>query len=376
MRVHGAVLAGVCDDRPYQVSRPLALTELLLEEPHAEELLVKITAAGLCHSDLSVINGDRARPVPMLLGHEAAATVVATGAEITDVHVGDHVTLVYVPACGQCGFCRSAQPAMCERGAAANSNGELLSGGRRISFPDGRPVHHHLGVSAFADHAVVHRSSAVVVDRDIPPAVAALLGCAMATGYGAIARTAGVHAGGSVGVFGLGGVGLAAVMSARALGADPIIAVDPVAQKRRLAIELGANQAVAPQDAASAFAALPTGGAQWTVEAVGSAEVLAAAFTAAGRGGTTVAAGLAHPSAQLRVPALPIVAEARTLRGSYMGSTNPQVDIPAMARLWRDGKLPVERLITGQLTFDDINRGMESLAAGEAVRQILYPTGG
>ncbi|HVT68665.1 MAG TPA: alcohol dehydrogenase catalytic domain-containing protein [Trebonia sp.] len=373
MRVTSAVLDAVADSRPYSDSRPLRLTELELGAPGPRELLVRITAAGLCHSDLSVINGDRIRPLPMALGHEAAGEVVRVGASVRDVRPGDQVTLVYVPSCAECAYCRVGEPAMCERGAAANGAGELLSGGRRLRFPGGGTVHHHLGVSAFADHAVVDRSSAVVVDEAVPSAVAALLGCAMSTGYGAVARTAGVGAGESVGVFGLGGVGLSSVMAARALGADPIIAVDPVPAKRALALQLGATIAVPPEQADGMFARLPGGGARWTFEAVGSAAVLAAAFAATGRGGTTVSAGLPHPSARLDIPALTVVAEARTLKGSYMGSTRPQEDIPAMARLWLEGRLPIERLISAELRLEDVNLGMERLADGSAIRQILRP---
>jgi len=373
MRTIGAILTSVVDERPYEQSRPLELTELELDPPGPSELLVRITAAGLCHSDLSVVNGDRVRPLPMALGHEAAGDVIAVGAAVSDIRIGDQVVLVYVPSCGECLFCQAGQPALCERGAAANGSGELLAGGRRLHFVDGREVHHHLGVSAFAEHVVVDRSSAVVVGRDVPSAVAALLGCATSTGYGAVARTAGIGAGDSVGVFGLGGVGLSAVMAARALQGGPLIAVDPVADKRALALELGATAAVPPEQAAETFSRLPGGGARFTFEAVGSPAVLAAAFAAAGRGGTTVAIGLPHPSSQLTIPALTVVAEARTLKGSYMGSTRPATDIPAMAQLWREGRLPIEKLISAELALDELNLGLERLADGSAVRQIIRP---
>lgn len=370
MKVRGAVLSEVGAERPYSGSRPLTIEEVDLAEPGAGEIGIRIEAAGLCHSDLSVVDGNRVRPVPMLLGHEAAGVVEAIGEGVDDVAVGDHVVLVYVPSCGTCGFCAEGRPALCEPGAVANGAGELLRGGRRLSRA-GEDVHHHLGVSAFAERAVVDRSSAVVVDPRVPFDVAALLGCAMSTGYGAVARTAGVSAGESMAVFGLGGVGLAAVIAGASIGATPIVAIDPVAEKRELALELGATIAVDPADADAALAEI--GRVQWAFEAVGSAGVLARAFAATRRTGTVVAMGLPHPSALLTIPALPIIAEAKTITGSYMGSTRPAVDIPAMAELWLAGRLPVERLISGEVGLDDINDALEELASGRAVRQIIRP---
>jgi alcohol dehydrogenase len=379
MKTHSAVLTAVTVERPYASSRPLEIVELDLASPQQHQLLVRIEAAGLCHSDLSVVNGDRIRPLPMALGHEAAGVVEAVGPGVTDVAPGDHVVLVYVPSCGECVFCATGQPALCERGAASNGAGELLGGpgrqGGRALSRDGVPINHHLGVSAFADHAVVDRSSAVVIGDDVPFDVAALLGCAMSTGYGAVARTAGVQARESVAVFGLGGVGLSAIIAAKAIGAHPIVAVDPVASKRALALELGATDALAPDEAAAHLKSLTGGGAQWAFEAVGSAVVLAGAFAGTARGGTTVSMGLPHPSAELTIPALTLVAEARTLKGSYMGSTRPQIDIPAMAELWRNGLLPVEKLISGDVALADINTALDRLADGSAVRQIIRPHG-
>lgn len=373
MKIRSAVLSDVTVVRPFDVSGPLELLDLELAAPGPHQLLVRIGAAGLCHSDLSVVNGDRVRPLPMALGHEAAGTIEAVGDAVTDVSIGDRVVLVYVPSCGECFFCESGQPALCEPGAAANGAGELLGGGRALRSTDGHPVNHHLGVSAFAEYAVVDRSSAVVIADDVPFDVAALLGCAMSTGYGAVARTAGVREGESVAVFGLGGVGLSAIIAAHALGANPIVAVDPVLSKRAIALELGATVAVTPDDAAAVLAALPGHGARWVFEAVGSAAVLEGAFAGTARGGTTVAMGLPHPSATLTISALTVVAEARTVKGSYMGSTRPQVDIPAMVELWRAGLLPVERLISDRLPLSEINLALERLADGSAVRQILIP---
>ncbi len=372
MKTLSAVLRESRLPRPYPASAPVSLEELDLDEPGPGEVRVRIEAAGLCHSDLSVVNGDRIRPLPMALGHEAAGIVDAVGAGVTELAVGDHVVMVYVPSCGTCSFCRSGQPALCERGAASNGAGELLGGGRRL-HAGAEDIHHQLGVSAFGDYAVVDKSSAVRIPDDVPFDVAALFGCAMATGYGAVVRTAGVKPGDSVAIIGLGGVGLAAVIAAKAVGAGDILVVDPVAAKRDKAVELGGTVAAAPDEADAAASELAGGGVDWAFEAVGVAAVTEQAFRITKRGGTTISMGLPHPDAVLTLPALAIVAESRTLKGSYMGSTRPHIDIPDMARLWREGKLPVEQLISAHRPIAELNEALEDLAAGTAIRQIILP---
>ena len=240
---------------------------------------MRIEAAGLCHSDLSVINGDRPRPMPMALGHEAVATVVALGdADDRLFAVGDRVVLAFLPACGECVRCVSGEGYMCPNGAAANGKGELLGGGSRLSR-DGECVHHHLGVSAFATHAVVDRRSAVKIDKDVPVEIAALFGCAVLTGVGAVLNSAALKPGESVAIYGLGGVGLAALIGAVAGGGNPIVAIDPVAEKRALALELGAAAAFAPGEEDGIAAP------DLVVETVGKAAVLERAYALARRGG-------------------------------------------------------------------------------------------
>jgi alcohol dehydrogenase len=367
------VLDAISTERPYTESRPLSVVELELDGPGDGELLIRVDAAGLCHSDLSVIDGNRVRPLPMALGHEAAGTVLDVGRGVADVAAGDRVVLVFVPSCGTCGHCSAGQPVLCAPAAAANGAGSLLRGGRRLRR-DGAEVNHHLGVSAFSELAVVDRASVVVIDDDVPSDIAALFGCAVLTGAGAVLNTAQVRPGDSVGVFGLGGVGLAAVMGAALAGANPVVAIDPVPAKRELALQVGATAALDPTGAEE-LSELAPGGLRYAFEAVGRSEVLAAAFAATGRGGTTVSMGLPHPAATVSLPALAIVAEARTLVGSYMGSAAPQRDIPRLIELWRAGRLPVERLRSGTLGLDDVNAGMEALADGSAVRQLLLPGG-
>ena len=225
MKITAAVLHEIGVPAPYEHSKPLRLEMLELAPPGEGEILVEIKAAGLCHSDLSVINGARLRPTPIALGHEAAGIVHELGPGVRDLVPGDHVALVFVPSCGACVPCAEGRPALCEPGAATNLSGELLSGGRRLML-EGAPVHHHLGVSAFADHAVVSRRSAVKIDPDLPFEEAALFGCAVITGVGAVLNTANVSAGSTVAAVGLGGVGLNVLLAARAAGARTVIAVD------------------------------------------------------------------------------------------------------------------------------------------------------
>jgi alcohol dehydrogenase len=359
------VLRELGRSRPYAESRPLQVEELELEAPRDGELLIRVCAAGLCHSDLSVVDGTRPRPVPMALGHEAAGIVEAIGSGVGDVRPGDHVVLSFVPGCGLCPECAGGEPILCAAAAAANGEGRLLGGGTRLRA-NGDAVHHHLGVSAFSERIVVARPSAVVVDPSVPLDVAALFGCAVVTGVGAVLNTARVRPGDSVAVFGLGGVGLAAVMGAALAGATPIVAIDPVASKRELALELGATEALEPDEVGELRV-------RYALEAAGRPAVLEAAYRATARGGTTVAIGLPDPAEKLSLNALSLVAESRTLVGSYLGSAVPQRDIPLLVGLWQAGRLPVERLQAGTLPLERLNEALDALADGLVVRQIVVP---
>ena len=374
MRTTATVLRSMGHETPFAESRPLERVELELEPPHPGELLIRVCAAGLCHSDLSVITGKRPRVMPMAIGHEAAGEVVEAGSSDSAFLVGDHVVLAFVPACGECAFCRQGRPALCEAGAAANNDGTLLGGGHRLRDDGGDHVHHHLGVSAFSDHIVVSERSAVVVPDDLPFEIAALFGCAVLTGAGAVLNTAAeALPAESFGVFGLGGVGLAALIAARAQGAPNIVAVDRVPAKLELALELGATTAIdaSEGDVPARVREATGGGVEVAVESVGHEAVLAQAYAATRRGGLTVAAGLPHPDSVLEIPALSLVAEERTLKGSYLGSCIPSRDIPRFIEMYESGVLPVDRLLSHRLTPDEINQGFDRLASGEAVRQVV-----
>jgi len=371
MQIAAAVLRRPGSPLPYADSRPLCIEQLTLAPPGRDEVLVKIWAAGLCHSDLSVINGDRPRPSPMALGHEAAGVVERLGEGVTDLEIGDHVVMVFMPSCGHCLPCSEGRPALCGPGAAANVSGTLLNGDRRLSDAAGA-VHHHLGCSAFASHAVVSRRSLVRIDRDLPLHEAALFGCAVLTGVGAVVNTANVKAGQTVAVVGLGGVGLAAVLGALAAGASQVIAIDMLEDKLTLARELGATATVpAGADAAKQVRALTNGGCDVVLEMAGSLRALESAVAMTRRGGMTVTAGLPPPDAALAVNVVALVAEERTLKGSYIGTCVPARDLPRYVALYRAGRLPVDRLVSGYLTLDQINSGFDELHAGRAVRQII-----
>ena len=350
---------------PWSRTRPLTVGELELEPPGPGEVLVEIEAAGVCHSDLSVVDGNRARPVPMLLGHEASGRVRVLGPGVTDLAVGQRVVMTFVPRCGQCAGCATGGRMPCVPGSASNAAGELLGGGRRLSR-DGAPVHHHLGVSAFATHAVVDVRSVVAVADDVPPDVAALLGCAVLTGGGALVNAAPPEPGQSVMVVGLGGVGMAALLTAVALGAGDVVAVDGVAAKRDRARDLGATSVLDPAELASSGTRCDV-----VVEAAGNARAFEAALAATAPGGRTVTVGLPPPEALASVSPLLLVAEARTVIGSYLGSAVPTRDVPVFAQWWREGRLPVEALVSSRLGLDEVNRAMDELAAGTAIRQVI-----
>ena len=373
MKTTATVLRSMEHESPFAESKPLERAELELDPPGAGELLVRVRAAGLCHSDLSVITGVRPRVMPMALGHEAAGEVVEAGSADSAFKPGDHVVLAFVPACGECEFCLQGRPALCEPGAVANNAGTLLCGERRIHEPDG-DVNHHLGVSAFSDHIVISERSAVVVPDDLPFEIAALFGCAVLTGAGALLNTAAeALPAASVGVFGLGGVGLAALLAAKSQGASEIVAVDRVPAKLELALELGATIAIdaSDGDVPARVKEATGGGVEVAVETVGHEAVLAEAYAATKRGGMTVTAGLPHPDGVLRIQALSLVAEERTLKGSYLGSCIPSRDIPRFIEMYEAGVLPVDRLLSHRLTPDEINEGFDRLASGEAVRQVV-----
>lgn len=373
MKTTAAVLYESGKPHPYAESRPLVVDEVELEAPGRGEVLVEIGAAGLCHSDLSVIDGSRLRPLPMALGHEASGTVVETGAGVEDLKPGARVVFSFVPVCGRCAPCAIGRAALCERGAQANGRGTLLSGARRFRDRRGQALYHHLGVSAFSRHTVAARESVIPIADDIPLDKAALFGCAVLTGVGAVVNTARVEPGSRVAVFGLGGVGLNVILGARLAGAVQIVAIDRLEPKLDAARRLGATHTVnaVTGRAEEEVRALTDGGADYAFEAVGSAQVLAQAYAATRRGGTTVTIGLPHPEQRLSLQAVSLVAEERTLRGSYMGSAIPQRDVPRFLELYRAGQLRVDGLVSQTVELSTVNAAFDALHEGKVLRQLV-----
>ena len=369
LAIRGAVLERCDAARPFSASRPISVDEVMLAAPETGELLVRMEAACICHSDLSVVDGGRRRPTPLLLGHEAAGIVADVGGVTAGFSVGDRVVMTFLPRCGACAACETEGRLPCERGSRANQAGELLGGGRRLSR-DGAEVHHHLGVSGFATHAVVDARSVVRVDQDVPPDVAALLGCAVLTGGGAVLNAASAPSGSTIVVVGLGGVGMAAVIVAQARG-HRVIGVDSVAHKRELALRVGAAEVHGPDEAKAAGVRGTT-----VIEAAGNPRAFETAVELTAAGGTTVTVGLPAPEAEARLSPLDLVAQARTIVGSYLGSAIPHRDIPKFVALWREGRLPVDELVSDVISLDEINEGMDALASGEALRQLIRFEGG
>ena len=372
MKIHAAVLYQLNAAQPFATSQPLVIEELVLDNPGPGEVLIKMLAAGLCHSDLSVITGVRPRPTPMALGHEASGRVVEVGPGVTDLKPGDVVVMVFVPSCGHCVPCMEGRPALCEPGAEANGKGTLLSGERRLHHGS-TSINHHLGVSAFADHAVISRRSCVKVEAAIDPLEAALFGCAVLTGVGAVINTARVQAGTTTAVLGLGGVGLSALLGAIAAGAREVIAIDLHDSKLATARSLGATATFNANDPdlVEKVKALTQGGVDYGFEMAGSVQAMDAAYRMTRRGGTTVTAGLPHPDHKWPLQQVSLVAEERTVKGSYVGSCVPSRDIPRYIGMYLAGKLPVDLLIGERLALGDINRGFDRLATGEGLRDLI-----
>ena len=368
--MRAAVLRCAGMARPYAASRPLAIEELELPPPQAGEVLVRIRAASLCHSDLSVVNADRRWPLPIVPGHEAAGVVAETGPGVSGVAPGDRVALIFLTQCGTCARCAEGKSFLCERGTLANREGRLITGGPRLQSRLGA-VHHHMGLAAFAEYALVSEKSLVRIPGDLDFVAASLFGCAVMCGAGTALYSAAIRPGESVAVFGAGGVGLAAIMGAKIAGATRIIAVDDHAAKKDLALAIGATDFLPAGGGAAAVRELVPAGVDAALDASGSVEAFQQALESTRRGGRTVTVSLPEAGRQFSFSLSRLVAEARTVSGSYIGSCVPSRDIPAFIQLYRQGRLPVERLVTKTLGLADINEAMDELADGRAVRQVI-----
>ena len=372
IKCRAAVLHAMSEPRPFADSKPVKVEEVELDPPGFDEVLVKVSAAGLCHSDLSVVNGNRPRVMPMVLGHEGSGIIEKLGEGVNNFKVGDHVVFVFVPSCGNCIPCKEGRPALCGPALVAGGAGTLLSGDKKIKL-NGEFINHQVGVSCFAEYAVVSSKSIVKVDKSLPLDEAALFGCAVITGAGAVFNTANIRVGSTVAVIGLGGTGLAALMGAKAAGASKIIGIDLLQDKLDLAKQLGAHEVFKADDPKiiEKIKSYIGTGVHYSFECVGSEKAMELAYKVLRRGGTAVSSGLSHPDKKFSIQHVDLVAGEKSLKGSFLGSCVPDRDIPAYIDLYRSGNLPVDRLMSDHISLDQVNEGFDKLSDGSTVRQII-----
>ena len=374
MKMKAAILRSTSAQRPFSVSKPLSIEEVELDPPKRGEVLIKVKAVGLCHSDLVAITGERAKPMPIVIGHEAAGIVEEIGQDVQGFAVGDHVVPSYVASCGRCEMCSVGRPALCEPATIANANAVLKDGTTRLRQGSTR-IHHHSGVAGFAEYSVIPEEALVKIDKSVPFEHAALFGCGVVTGVGSVINTAQAKPGQFIAVVGLGGVGLSAVLAALAIGSGKVLALDLSEEKLAFARELGVHHALNAGDAdvQAQISALTGGGVHIAIETAGSNRALQMAYDITRRGGTTVTAGMPGPEAEITLSHLKIAAEERSIKGSYMGSCVAKRDIPRYLNMFQNGSLPVDKLMSRLIGFDDLNAAMDRLADAKTVREVLIP---
>ncbi len=372
MKMTAAVMFEQGLKRPFADSLPLRIESVDLDGPGDNEVLVEIAAAGLCHSDLSAIKGLRPRALPTVVGHEAAGIVREVGKGVSTVAVGDHAVMVFVASCGTCSYCASGRPNLCESSWKARAAGTLQNGAKRLSL-NGRPLNHYSGISAFAEYAVVSERSLVTIPKSVALADAAIFGCAVITGVGAVVNSAGDVRGKSVGIVGLGGIGLSALLGAVMAKAKRIVAIDIHEDKLRLAKQFGATDVflATDPDCAAKIREETGGGLDFAFEMAGSIAATKLAYAIGRRGSTTICAGLAPANASFEYVSSALVADERVIKGSYMGSSVPARDIPRFIDFFLAGQLPVDKLRTSEIEFRELNVAFDRLDDGIGVRQVL-----
>jgi Zn-dependent alcohol dehydrogenase len=348
--------------------------DISIDEPRAGEALIKLTAAGVCGSDLALLDGKFPFPTPAVLGHEAMGTVVQLGPDTVGPPLGSRVTLWMRPPCRSCRACYRNQAALCERSGFMSAKGTLLDG--RTSFTrDGQPLYRAFGIGAFATSVVMPVAGLIEVPDDISDDVAALVGCGVATGVGSILNVAKPEVGDSVLIFGAGGVGLAAVMAAAAVGAGAVIVADPTPHRREQALELGATHAIESGDRDAIRTQLKeqtgSGSVDVAIDAVGRPELLTTGYSLVRQGGTVVAVGLQPPDATLSLKAPMVPLSHKRLLGCFMGGIDPQRDLPRLFELHSAGRLPIDRLVSTHRPLDEAAEAIGDLAASRGLRTII-----
>lgn len=357
----------------FEVGKKLEIHEVDVQGPQAGEVLIRMAAAGVCHTDRHVMTGHVTAPLPAVLGHEGAGVVEDVGAAVTSVKRGDHVIPLWRLSCGLCEYCSDGRPALCNEGMQIRSTGCLLDGTTRLSLGE-VPIKHFCGVSSFAECAVVPERAVLRIPDDLPLDCAALLGCAVVSGVGAVVNAARVRPGSSVAVFGTGGVGLNVVQGAALAGAETIIAVDRVPQKLEWARRFGATHAVDAShgDPVAEVRALTGGrGVNYAFEVIGEPAVMRQAYDSLAKRGMCVVLGVTPPTAEVRVPSMSLVFEERVLTGSIYGAGAPRVEIPKLIALYRAGRLKLDELLTRRYPFAQVNEAYEALERGEVARSVV-----
>lgn len=358
-----------------QLNSPLVIEQVELGDPGDREVLVRLQATGVCHTDLHCIKGDLASPLPIVLGHEGAGVVEKVGPNVTELKPGDRVVMTVAPYCGKCPACLMGVPTSCERDPqTAMLMGTMPDGTRRLRRANGAELNHFMAQSSFAEYSVVSESAAVKVRDDAPVDVVCLLGCGASTGIGAVVNKAKVKAGSSVAVFGCGGVGLATIMAAKMVGAQPIFAVDILDSKLQAAKEMGATHVVnaSQQDPVMTIAAECGGGVDYSFEVIGNPQVITQAFHSVypRPGGLAVVLGLAPIGSTFSIEAWRFMREV-TVTGCTVGSIHPQLDIPHYVDLFMSGILPLDKLVTARYPLDRINEAVEDALEGKVIRAVL-----
>jgi len=334
-------------------------------DPGPDEVVVRVMATGVCHSDLSVINQTMPHPTPAVLGHEGAGIVTAVGSGVRRVHEGDHVIIAWSAPCGRCVNCVARRrPQLC--GAMYRDGG--IPPRFRLA---GRPVHGMNGAGTFSESATILEDAAIVIDDDIPFEVASLIGCGVTTGVGAAINTAKVEPGSSVVVFGCGGVGISVIQGARLSGASTIVAVDPVVAKHEMACHFGATHACTPEGLGPLRAELTGDGFDYAFEAIGLARTMRAAWDSVHRGGTACVVGVGRQDDMLELSAFELFFNEKTLVGSFYGSSDVRSDFHRLIGLWRSGLLDLEGMITRRASIDQINEAFSAMQAGEVIRTVI-----
>ena len=374
MKIKAAVLRKVCPTGFFRDSKPLQIETVELDPPQAEEVLIQIKAAGLCHSDLVAIDGERPKPMPIVLGHETMGIVAEVGPGVTAFEVGDHVIPSFVASCGKCDMCRTGRPGLCVPASVANAAGTLMGGHIRL-HQNGKNIYHHSGVAAFAEYAVMSEHSLVKIDPSIPAEHAALLGCAVMTGAGAVINTSKITIGDTVAVIGAGGVGLSAMMAAVASGSTKVIAIDLSDAKLEITRKFGATHAfnATDPDIVSKVKAHTDGGVHIAIESAGVPAALELAFNVTRIGGKTIAAGLPSPTRNVSISHFVLGAQERCLKGSYMGSCIPSRDIPKFLSMYQQGTLPIDQLAGDPVKLEDLNEAFDLMQSGGTLWSVLLP---